>query len=432
MNSVSKYDVIIIGGGVSGILFLRQAVQDGLRCVLLEKENELGGLWGKLPSWQDIQIRPEDWTLNGISIEGVTQPHILQNIREWTKTYSLSGFILTNCAVNGVLRLGKEWQVNTTDGTLLASNLVVATGLQNTQFVPKIDRREAVITEFHSSSLLEPKVLAGKSVTVVGGGASAFDCIELAFLQGASEVHWVYRSTRWFLPTKKPKYARSDLRRLAKRQMWEKSTAALSIEMNEYLNALYRTCHFEEILPEENFDYRFHTPVPGRARMLERYSDITRHRGEISLIQKNKVLCSNQDDFQTDILIWATGYSMNLSFLQLPEYAAMKSQLELKKRCGNLVKALDYPNLFFIGPTLNDLASSITLAVAIAAKSVVAHIRGKITISDRVIEDRLHQWDIVELFAQTDRYNYPPFLWRWKHKLLTLWYDRNRNSTIKV
>lgn len=46
----------------------------------------------------------------------------------------------------------------------------------------------------------------------VGGGASAFDLLELCFQHGARRTVWVYRGLRWFMPTRKPKHIAGSVR----------------------------------------------------------------------------------------------------------------------------------------------------------------------------------------------------------------------------
>ncbi|CAM6000267.1 unnamed protein product [Sphagnum balticum] len=74
-------DAVVIGGGLAGIIFLKTAVEKKLSVRLLEKQADVGGTWLRLPVWQDIQMRPEDWSLNGVPILGVRQPFILENAR---------------------------------------------------------------------------------------------------------------------------------------------------------------------------------------------------------------------------------------------------------------------------------------------------------------------------------------------------------------
>lgn len=75
--NTAPYDAIVIGAGISGIIFLKYAREQGLRCLALEKEDAVGGLWNWLPAWQDIQNRKQDFAINDVPLEGVKQPEVL-------------------------------------------------------------------------------------------------------------------------------------------------------------------------------------------------------------------------------------------------------------------------------------------------------------------------------------------------------------------
>jgi cation diffusion facilitator CzcD-associated flavoprotein CzcO len=74
MPAPDEFDVAIVGGGPGGIISLYYAQLAGLRAVVLEKEPAAGGLWARLPTWQDIQNRTEDWTLGDIPIGDELHP----------------------------------------------------------------------------------------------------------------------------------------------------------------------------------------------------------------------------------------------------------------------------------------------------------------------------------------------------------------------
>src|SRR5256885_13810324 len=89
-NLNQNIDFAIIGGGIAGIVFLKEALQRGHKALLFEKASEVGGLWRDAPPWQDVQTRTEDWSINGLPIEGVDQKSIQKNIAAWVEKYDLS------------------------------------------------------------------------------------------------------------------------------------------------------------------------------------------------------------------------------------------------------------------------------------------------------------------------------------------------------
>ena len=49
MTGSDRFDVVIVGGGPGGIIALYYARQAGLKTILLEKRDAVGGLWAQLP-----------------------------------------------------------------------------------------------------------------------------------------------------------------------------------------------------------------------------------------------------------------------------------------------------------------------------------------------------------------------------------------------
>ena len=231
--SEKVYDAIIVGGGISGLVFLKYAMDKDLRCLVLEKEADVGGLWRDLPPWQDIQNKITDFTINDIPLEGATQPDIHRFIKNWVQKYKLESDIKTQSPVTSVSRASDAWKVRTPESSYIAHNLVIASGIQNTPFVPDVNRTDSHVTERHSSELFDPKELKDRRVTVVGGGTSSWDLLDQALKQDAKEIHWVYRSIKWSLPTRSSKQkAWPNLREMALLQSVFRSIDGLNTFLN--------------------------------------------------------------------------------------------------------------------------------------------------------------------------------------------------------
>ena len=190
MTDSNPFDVAIIGGGPGGIIALYYARQAGLKTILLEKQDAVGGLWAQLPAWQDIQNREEDWTLGDIPIAGVDQPSILANIQQWVHQFDLGPHIrLGTPAISASPSEDDGWAIETPAGEVRAKALISATGVHNRPIIPDVQRNRADVVEMHSSMLRDPACLSAKRVIVAGGGASAFDLIDLLHLEhGAARI----------------------------------------------------------------------------------------------------------------------------------------------------------------------------------------------------------------------------------------------------
>jgi len=213
------FDVVIAGGGIGGVICLKYAKDAGLNAALLEKRERVGGLWRELPAWQDIQIRKEDWTLGDLPIAGEDQASILRNIESWVERFGLAPDIRLDSRVREARPQDGSWRVRTDRDEIRARYLVAATGGQNRPLVPHVERDGSSIQEFHSSALVDPRLLAGKRVAVLGGSASAYDLRELCFVHGARTVAWIHRPAKWMRPARQAKYCGTDMRRLGRYQM---------------------------------------------------------------------------------------------------------------------------------------------------------------------------------------------------------------------
>ena len=428
------YDAIVIGGGMSGVVFLKYAKEAGLRCRVLEKQNDVGGLWNWIPKWQDIQNRMEDFAIDGIPIDGNTQPAVHDYVRKWVQEFELAPFINLGCEVASASRSNDSWRIRTNYGDYSSKYLIVATGLQNVPWIPAVQRTESAVTEIHSSALERPEELAGKRITVVGGGASALDMLELGTKYGTRKIHWVYHNTRWFFPSSKSKQNNpmSSLRILGLLQAFSRSTETISRIAQSILEKGYARHHLESIRPPYDVDLREHQIFPGRPLMVKNLRSISQHQGEISSMNQHELTLSNGERFETDTILWGTGYRMNLRYLDLPEFREIETVEQLYPRLGSLVRSRDYPSPFMVGMWVIESNTSTPFAVAVQAKSIIAHILGKCEIPMTNIPYHVNYWNLPALFARFDHANYRPFWWRLKHVLLAIWYAVFSHKIVKV
>lgn len=119
------------------------------------------------------------------------------------------------------------------------------------------------------------------------------------------------------IPSTQPKHVRSDIRTLAFNQFWKNNTDELSTEMARTLHDRYSHFGLIEILPKGEFHFDKNILVGGRPLMIRHFNKLIRHLGEITEIEGNQIRVG-EDRFETDILLHATGYRMNLRYLELP------------------------------------------------------------------------------------------------------------------
>ena len=420
MTANAKLDLIIVGGGIGGVICLKYAKDAGLKTLLLERSERVGGLWRDLPSWQDIQFRKEDWTLGDLPLSAEDQPSILHNIEAWVARFELSPLMRLNTPVIRARPGESGWSVTTDSAAYVSKFLVAATGGHNRPVVPRVERFDSSITEYHSSALRNADDLRGKRVTVVGGGASAYDLLDLCFAKGARSVAWVYRSTKWMRPTLQPKHLGVDMRLLSKYQMLGVPTSMVNRRINKDLRARYAKAGIEEIMPERDFDMRREQLLPGRPRMLQNFQRIERYRGEVQSLHGKTIRLSSGDEIETDLLLWGTGYAMDLDYLGLEAVSKAGGPNCVSARCYSGFRSIDAPGLFLLAPGVLETNTSTPWAYAHVAKSIMSHIAGRPVFESPPRQTMTNHFDLVKLLAARDRANYPLVYWYVKYLCLAI------------
>jgi len=418
MPSTEAPDLAIIGAGLAGVICLHYARQAGLNTVLLERSGTIGGLWARLPPWQDIQVNRVDWTLGDLPISGEDQAGILSNIRSWVDRFELAPFIRLNTPVTRAWHADGRWQLQTPHTRYSARWLVAATGVHNRPVVPDPPRAASTIRELHSSQLVDPGQLTGRTVLVVGGGASAYDLLDLCFEHGAARVVWVYRSLRWMAPTRKPKRLAGGLRSLARQQMLGLSADQISQSVHEDLCQRYEQFGVQDIRPREPFHYDRDQLIPGRRRMLEHFASIECHRGEVTCIEGGTVRLTDGASLPADLILWGTGYALDLGYFSLPALAGLTRPQDLAARCGSLFRSLDAPNLFFPAPSLLETTGASPWAYAHACRSIVSHLCGTAELDVQPVTRKLNHFELISFLARHDPGSYPADSWRGVYEAL--------------
>jgi len=362
------------------------------------------------------------------------QADVHRFVKDWVDKYKLAPYIRLNCKVTATEWKEDHWAIKTQSGSYQSRYLIAASGVQNEPWTPTVDRRNANLTEHHSSRLEKPEELDNKVVTVVGGGASAFDLLDLALKHNAKKINWIYRSTKWFLPSTKSKQANklNDLRSLSRIQTIMPSLETVNERFGKILYSKYDYFQLKSIKPVEPLDLHKDQIIPGRSLMIRHFDNIHRHPDEIQAINENEIILKSGERLVSDVLLWGTGYQMNLSYLDLPEFNNITRLKDLKPRLGSLVRSLDYPNMFFLGMSLIESTSATPFFAAIESKSIVAHILGKCEIPRKKIPYHVVHWDLIKFFGSFYHGFFTRFLWKLKYYLKPWWYSIFPGKQVKI
>jgi cation diffusion facilitator CzcD-associated flavoprotein CzcO len=125
---------------------------------------------------------------------------IISQITELWKRYGLESKTKFNTRVEKVYQDGKgRWIINNTaEGRF--EGIIAAVGTCGDPKMPHLPAQDEFQGEIYHSSNLTGKSAKGKTMIVVGGGASAVEALEFATHEEAEKVYILARSDKWIIP----------------------------------------------------------------------------------------------------------------------------------------------------------------------------------------------------------------------------------------
>ncbi len=282
-NKTQETDVIIIGAGFSGIGMAIHLRAGGFRSFLvLEKGADLGGVWRDntypgaacdAPSHLYSYSFETDYPW---SRKFAPQAEILAYLRHCADKYGVSPHIRVNSQVLTAdfdERSG-HWEVRTKDACYRARILISAVGQLHAPAIPEIaGLADFAGVQFHSAQWNHHHDLSGKSVAVIGTGASAIQIVP-AIADSVAKLSVFQRSPAYvrpkpdkiYDPAEQARYKRFPiLRRLERATLYCRNEARFVnfdlAPLNRRAQRLFRT-GLETKIPDERL----------RAKLIPDYS----------------------------------------------------------------------------------------------------------------------------------------------------------------
>lgn len=197
----NSFDVVIIGGGQSGLAVGYYLRRTNLSFVILDKAEQAGGAWQH--HWKSLRLfSPAQWSsLPGVIMSGggnyyPTREETIQYLQEYEEKYQLP--VKRPVEVKSVMKTEQGFQLHTSDGLYEAKAVVSATGSFNNPFIPQIEGIENFRGRvLHSSQYLSPDEFKGKRVAIVGEGNSGAQI--LAEVSSITDTIWITQKEPRFL-----------------------------------------------------------------------------------------------------------------------------------------------------------------------------------------------------------------------------------------
>ncbi len=183
----AQYDLIIVGAGPAGISATLAAKKHHWNCLTLEQDT-LGGTVFTFPRKKIVMTTPMELPLYGkVKLYETTKSELLDLWIDVLKKNSLS--IVENAKVESIVPESDHFKIETLKGDQYTSkHVLLATGRRGT---PRKLGIPGEATEKVAYRLLEPEMVSGKDIIVVGGGDSAIEsALQLA---GQNKVILSYR-----------------------------------------------------------------------------------------------------------------------------------------------------------------------------------------------------------------------------------------------
>lgn len=188
-------EVIVIGGGWSGLLACKCMLEEGLTVVALEKRSDVGGLWCYSEDPEIITVMRTTRTTSSSSVTEMSDfpmpkeigqfpkhEDVLTYLKSYCDAFNLWSHILLNHCVMKVTKEDELWRVCCENGRKFTSKfLIVCTGSVQK---PNRDLEHSILRDFvgevrHSAELKSfvPEH-ENKRVMLIGGGETASDVVE--------------------------------------------------------------------------------------------------------------------------------------------------------------------------------------------------------------------------------------------------------------
>jgi cation diffusion facilitator CzcD-associated flavoprotein CzcO len=371
--------VAVIGAGPSGLATVKALADRGVSARCFDPGDRVGGLWvlggPHSSAYRTLHLNtsrtrtefadypmPSDWP------DYPDQARIAGYLHDYAEHFGLLDRISLRHTVERVARGGDGWDVTVRgpEGTTTQryAAVVVANGHNSTPQVPTYPG-EASVAQLHSHDYRDPAQLAGRRVLVVGGGNSAMDIVVDASHVAASTLLSLRRGV-WIVPKHLLGRPSDTLNgALATRLPWR---ARQRISETMLKLTVGRPSRYG--LPDPSHGFLQDHPTLSDA-LLSRIShgEIGVRQG-IARIDGATVTFTDGRHDEVDLIVWCTGYRVDLPFLEPALLGEGADRLPLYRR----VFHLDAPGLMFVG--LMQSTGAALPVVEAQARLVAAHLAG--------------------------------------------------------
>ncbi len=184
-------ETVIVGGGQAGLATSYHLTQQGRQHVVLEQAARAANVW-RADRWDSFTLVTPNWSLRmpGAAYDGpdpdgfMARADVVAYLDRYVERFQLT--VRCNTRVVSVAALdGPGYRVETEAGALMATNVVIATGLHQQPKIPSYaSGLSPAITQLHSGRYRNPESLPAGAVLVVGSAQSGCQIAEELYQSG--------------------------------------------------------------------------------------------------------------------------------------------------------------------------------------------------------------------------------------------------------
>lgn len=345
MPGVAK-TAAVLGAGVAGLATAKTLKQYGLDVTVFEVRSELGGVWAG--NYKSLCVL-EPYSVYGLPDwpwpQGTPLFPPAKNVRnylgEYARHFGIYDSIKFNTKILQATPSGSDrWTIESESNSVRESSefdfFVMAPGMFNLPRIPNWPGIESFSGDLiHSSQLRDTSQVKNKAVAIIGFSRSAMD-IAVDIIGDAESVTIIHRSVRWPVPEKILGIVRNHVLLFAR---WPTLFAPPWIRPTRVSELLHSKCalvvnafwKFFEILLNGQFHLKSRNLKPDRPIKLDLFTNlyitprrffslvgkglIRSVRSSIEAFEKDSIRTSNGERIPADVVISATGWQHDYSFL---------------------------------------------------------------------------------------------------------------------
>ncbi|HEX4746706.1 MAG TPA: NAD(P)/FAD-dependent oxidoreductase [Gaiellaceae bacterium] len=315
-----RFDVAVIGAGQAGLAIGHFLAKQGRRFTILEASDSVGSAWRS--RWDSLLLfTPRRYdSLPGLQFPGDPDGYpgrdeVISYLEHYVSTFDLP--VELNSAVQSVTTADEGFTLDLGSRTLEADQVVVATGPFQVPNVPAFGAGLSPdVAQMHSTGYRRPSDVPEGTVVVVGGGNTGFQIAKE--LSTSHSVHLAIGSRQTPLP-----------QRLLSRDLFWWLTKTRLIE--------------------KTVESRIGRRARDRDTLIgSSIRDVKRHGVEIKPravgASDRRVTFADGSDLDVDVVVWATGYRSDYSWVDVPVF-------DQDGRVLHRRGVTDHPGLYFLGLT---------------------------------------------------------------------------------